>query len=87
MKAKSEAGFVLKELIQDVGIPKHIHTDGAKELTLGTWKDACHDAGIRVTNTENNSPWQNCTEVEIRELKKDVRRFMSRTNTPLVLWD
>jgi hypothetical protein len=31
MQSKSEAGFTLKELIQDVGIPKELHTDGAKE--------------------------------------------------------
>jgi hypothetical protein len=35
MKQESEAGYVLKDLIQD-GIPKHFHADGAKELTMGT---------------------------------------------------
>jgi hypothetical protein len=84
---KSEAPQALKELIQDVGIPSEIHTDGAKELTQGSWKQTCQEAGIRVTQTEKNSPWQNRTEVEIRELKKHVRRFMTKTQTPLVLWD
>jgi hypothetical protein len=87
MRAKSEAGFALKELIQDVGIPKEMHTDGAKELTMGTWKQVCRDSGIRVSTTEKDSPWQNRTEVEIRELKRHVRRLMSRTQTPLPLWD
>jgi transposase InsO family protein len=64
MRAKSEAGFALKELIQDVGIPKEIHTDGAKELTMGTWKQVCRDAGIKTTTTEKNSPWQNRAKVE-----------------------
>jgi hypothetical protein len=59
MKAKSEAGYALKELIQDVGIPKHLHTDGAKELTMGIWKQVCKEAGIKSTTTEKNSPWQN----------------------------
>jgi hypothetical protein len=87
MRAKSEAGHALKELIQDVGIPKHLHTDGAKELTMGLWNQVCKEAGIKTTNTEKNSPWQNRTEVEIRELKKHIRRFMHRTNSPLCLWD
>jgi hypothetical protein len=47
----------------------------------------CKEAGIKTTNTEKNSPWQNRTEVEIRELKKHIRRFMHRTNSPLCLWD
>jgi hypothetical protein len=34
---KSESGFSLQEILQDVGIPRHIHTDVAKEMTLGTW--------------------------------------------------
>lgn len=87
MKMKSEAGYALKELIQDVGIPKEIHSDGAKELTAGIWKQTCRETDIKVTQTEKGSPWQNRTEVEIRELKKHVRRFMDRTSCPLVLWD
>jgi hypothetical protein len=35
MKAKSEAPNALQEFIRDVGIPDHIHSDGAKEMTLG----------------------------------------------------
>jgi hypothetical protein len=87
MRTKSEAGYALKELIQDVGIPKEIHTDGAKELTLGTWKQVCRDAGIKTTTTEKDSPWQNRAEVEIRELKKHVHRFMIKSASPSVLWD
>ncbi len=47
MKLKSEAGYALQELIQDVGIPYHIHTDGAKEMTMGNWKQLCQEAGIK----------------------------------------
>ncbi len=73
MRTKAEAGYALKELIQDVGIPKEIHTDGAKELTMGTWKQICRDAGIKTSMTEKDSPWQNRAEVEIRELKRHTR--------------
>jgi hypothetical protein len=37
-KSKSEANLALQELIKDVGIPEHIHTDGSKEPTQGAWK-------------------------------------------------
>ncbi len=70
IKAKSEAGHALQELLKDVGIPDHIHTDNAKELTAGKWRDVCRDANIKMTQTEKDSPWQKRTEIEIRELKQ-----------------
>jgi hypothetical protein len=87
MASKSEAGYALQEVIREIGIPNQIHTDGAKELTQGRWRDFCRDANILTTQTESNSPWQNLTEIEIRKLKRHVRRLMARTNTPSVLWD
>jgi hypothetical protein len=36
MRAKSEACNALQELIQDVGIPEQMHTNGAIELTHGS---------------------------------------------------
>mmetsp|Transcript_24287 Transcript_24287/g.34810 ORF Transcript_24287/g.34810 Transcript_24287/m.34810 type:complete len:1184 (-) Transcript_24287:1334-4885(-) len=87
-KLKSEAGHSLLEgLIQDVGIPDHIHTDMAKELTLGTWSKVCKEHHIKMTNTEPYTPQQNKAELGFRELKRHVRRFMARTNTPPHLWD
>jgi hypothetical protein len=56
-------------------------------MTLGDWWKTCREAGIKMTHTESRSPWQNRTEVEIRELKRHVRRLMSRTQTPHKLWD
>ncbi len=86
MKSKAEAGYALQGTIRDIGIPNHIHTDGTKELIQGRWKEICKDANINATHTEPESPWQNKTEIEIRELKRHIRRYMARTNTPTVLW-
>jgi hypothetical protein len=41
----------------------------------------------QTSTSEPYSPWQNRTEVEIRELKKNVHRLISRTQTPKQLWD
>ncbi len=68
MKNKSEAGHALQELIKEIDIPKLMHTDGAKEVTLGKWKEVCRSVNIIMTQTERDSPWQNHTEVEIRNL-------------------
>jgi hypothetical protein len=87
MKLKSEAGFALHEFIRDVGIPAQIHTNSAKELTLGNWKQVCKESNILMTQTEKNSSWQNKAEVKIRELKRHTRCLMQRSSTPLTLWD
>ena len=87
MSLKSEAGYALKEIIHDLGIPKRIHTDDAKELTMGTWKKTCQEHGIIMSNTEPHSPWQNRTEGVIKEFKRHTQRFMSRTRTTKKLWD
>jgi hypothetical protein len=87
MAHKSEAGYALQELIRDVGIPKHMHTDDAKELTLGNWKKVCQEHGIGMSNTEAKSPFQNRAEGVIGEIKRHTHRFMSRTRSPKRLWD
>ena len=69
MKNKSEAGYALQDVIREIGIPNQIHSDGAKELTQGHSRDVCQDANVLTTQTERDSPWQNRTEIEIRELK------------------
>jgi len=83
MKSKSEAGVARQDLIRDVGVPDHIHSDGAKETMMGKQKQDCSDTGIKLTQTEKNSPWQNRTEIEIHEMKY----LMTRTNTLLRLWE
>ncbi len=87
MKKKSDAPSTLLELIQDIGIPSAIHTDGAKELQYGKCCDVCQEYGIKQTVTEPYSPWQNGAEVNIREAKKSIHRLMLRTRTPKPLWD
>jgi hypothetical protein len=52
MKTKLEAGILVQEFIRDVGIPDHIHTDGAKKMTQREWKRTCNEAGNKMTNTE-----------------------------------
>jgi hypothetical protein len=87
MKQKSEAGYALAEFIQDIGIPSSLHTDDAKELNMGSWKKIRLDHGIKQTQAEPYSPWQNRAEGSIRELKNHIRRLMAKHNAPRCLWD
>jgi len=56
-------------------------------LHLGKKKDICDGIGIKQTITEPHSPWQNHTEINIREAKKAIHPLMTRTKTPKALWD
>ena len=88
MRSKALAGQALSELFTEVGVPTALHTDGATALTLGHWKEVREkQGGIRQTITEPHSPWQNRAESEIRELKKQVTRIMTRTQAHVRLWD
>jgi hypothetical protein len=69
MKAKSETVDTLNAFIQEVGIPHALHSDDAKELLQGPFKQLCKDYGIPCTYTEPYSPWQNRAKGGIRELK------------------
>lgn len=42
---------------------------------LCAWQRVWKDAGFKMSTTEAHSPWQNRTKVEIRELKKHIRRW------------
>ena len=87
MENKGQAGSKLVELIQEVGIPSSLHVDGSKEQSSKKWKETCINYDIRQKTTEPHSPWQNCAESAIKELKKGMREIMKRTRMPHKQWD
>ena len=87
MQSKAEAYDALNTFIHEVGIPHELHSDNAKELMEGRFKQICRDYGIKTTYSEPHSPWQNRAEAGIRELKRHVHRKMKSRNVPLRLWD
>jgi len=87
MRLKSQAHETLSAFIHEVGVPSSLHSDDAKELMEGKFKDLCKDFHIPCTYTEPYSPWQNRAENAIRELKRHVRRKMIASRVPSRLWD
>jgi hypothetical protein len=87
MKLKLQMHKTLAAFIHEVGIPSSIHSDDAKELMMGKFKEICKDFHIPCTYTEPYSPWQNRAENAIRELKRHVRRKMVSNKVPARLWD
>ena len=85
--SKSDCHYSLDKLFSDVGIPKYMVPDNAKELTLGDFKKKNQKAQCRLLPIEPHTPNQNATEGCIRELLRSYRRRMRETNTPERLWD
>jgi hypothetical protein len=82
--SNSKAPEALRTLILDVGIPKDLINDSARELGAGRksrWADIVREFGIRQKFSEPFSPWQNRAESAIRELKKDLRRSKLRSKS------
>jgi hypothetical protein len=50
MARKGDAGNALDAFFHNVGVQNRLHTDGAKELTLGKWKEIRQKVG-KVTVT------------------------------------
>jgi hypothetical protein len=87
MQAKSDVADTLSAFIHEVGIPHALHSDDAKELMHGSFKQLCKDYSIPCTYTEPYSPWQNRAEGSIRDLKRHVHRKMVSRGVPQRLWD
>ncbi|MGH3056523.1 MAG: hypothetical protein ACRDL7_16235, partial [Gaiellaceae bacterium] len=87
MRLKSQAYEGLQQLIFDIGIPNHIHTDNAPEEVKGNWSKECRRFCIKQTATEPYTPWQNRAEREIQESKKMHRRLINEYHVPQQLWD
>ena len=57
-------------MAQRDGVPFVIVMDGSKEQTLGPIRRKAKEMDCHVVQTEPHSPWQNATELVIRELKR-----------------
>ena len=51
------------------------------------WKKRIRKYGIEPRYTEPYSPFQNKAELDIRELKRKIRRFQERSRSPKRLWN
>ena len=89
LKSKRKAHVAMDRYFIDRGVPTHIHSDNAKEMTTsGKWKKCLEErGGIKATTTEPESPFQNNAEREIRLLQSQALRLLQKKNASLRLWD
>jgi hypothetical protein len=80
MRLKSQAYETLSSFIHNIRIPSSIHSNDAKELMHGKFKETCQDYHIPTTYSEPYSPWQNWAENGIKEFKRHVQRKMKANN-------
>ena len=59
--------------IRDVGDPRNLVTDGAKEETHSCWKEIVRKFRIYASESETYSQWKNLDEGGIRELKRLIQ--------------
>jgi hypothetical protein len=88
MERKSQAGEALLSMVNEVGIPDKVIFDGAKEQT---GKQSDFMKGIRkyrISNwqTKPYSPWQNCAEDQIQEVKRRWNLLPQQKEVPIRLW-
>jgi hypothetical protein len=86
LKRKSHVGSTLMSFIQDVGVPRYLVTDGAKEETLGKWKETQKKFRIKQHTSEPYSQWQNRAEYDIGDLKRMMSHHRRQSNSPKRLW-
>ena len=88
MERKNESIYALDDFVKKVGIPEILLCDNDATMEgWGEWKKRVRKYSINPKYTEPYSPFQNKAELDIRELKRMVRRFQDKSRSPRRLWN
>ncbi|KAI2497802.1 Reverse transcriptase (RNA-dependent DNA polymerase) [Fragilaria crotonensis] len=88
MERKNESIYALDDFVKKVGIPETLLCDNDPTMEgWKEWKKRIRRYSIDPKYTEPYSPFQNKAELDIRELKRMIRRFQDKTKSPRRLWD
>ncbi|KAI2492429.1 hypothetical protein MHU86_22109 [Fragilaria crotonensis] len=87
MERKNESIYALDDFVKKVGIPVLLCDNDATMEGWGEWKKRIRKYSIDPKYTEPYSPFQNKAELDIRELKRMIRRFQDKTRSPRRLWN
>jgi hypothetical protein len=86
MESKADAHLSLNGFIKQHGIMENLVVDGDPTMAYKDWKRTVREFRINQTITEPYSPCQNKAELDVREIKRGIRKFKRRTNSPKRLW-
>ena len=91
IQSKSQAFEGILNLINEYGIPEHIITDGAREeggieSWKTNWKKLVKKFYIKEGIIQPYCWWQNAAEQEIGEIRRNIKRYTAKKNSPKRLW-
>jgi hypothetical protein len=88
MDRKNESIYALDDFVKKVGIPETLLCDNDTTMEgWREWKKRIQKYSNDPKYTEPHSPFQNKAELDIRELKRLVRRLQDKTRSPRRLWN
>ena len=82
MESKADAHLSLSNFIKEDGVMENLVVDGDPTMAFEEWRKTVREFRITQTTTEPYSPWQNKAELDVREVKRAVKRFKRRSSSP-----
>ena len=76
----------LNILVNQVGLPRKLHSDNHSSFLEGQFAKRCRYFNIPQSFTEPYSSWQNRAEPGIGRLRRYSRKLLMTTQTPIRLW-
>ena len=86
MRSKAEFPDALKLFCKEIGVPERLIVDGAREQTSRKVKSFTQEVGTTLQVLEENTQWSNRAELYIGLLKKQIRKDLQESKSPMVLW-
>ena len=88
MERKNESIHSLDEFVKKIGVPETLICDNDTTMEgWSEWRKRIRKYNINPKYTEPHSPFQNKAELDIRELKRMIRRFQDKSKSPKRLWN
>ena len=87
MKLQRDYPAALRQFAKDVGAPEILVCDPHPSKKSFEVKDFFNKIGTTLKLLEQGTQWENCAELYVGLVKEAVRKEISLSHSPLVLWD
>ena len=87
MRSRADVLLAVKQFAKEIGAPKALITDPAREQKSQELRKFCNDIGTTLCVLEEGTQWANRAELHIGLIKEAVRKDMKAANCPLPFWD
>jgi hypothetical protein len=87
MESKRHFKDALHLFCKEIGVPVSLVVDPSGEQTSKDVRRFCHQVGTTLRVLEESTQWANCAELYIGLFKESIRKDLSKSNSPMNLWD